>query len=74
MKKEKVADTNALCYANLAVVAEREGDYESAGKQWHNASEASLKPDSKLLYAQAAMRCEKKAREKKSGHTGPGSA
>ncbi|MGC8491361.1 MAG: hypothetical protein ACP5SH_06460 [Syntrophobacteraceae bacterium] len=67
MKKEKVADTNALFYANLAILAEREGDYENAGKQWHNASEASVKPDSKLLYAQAAMRCEKKAREKITG-------
>ena len=64
MKKKTVVDSGALYYANLAILAERNGDYENASRQWHRASEASLKPDAMLLYENASDRCERRAREK----------
>ena len=63
MKKKTVVDSDASYYANLAIFAERDGDYEGAGKLWHRASAASLKPDVMLLYAEASMRCERRAKE-----------
>jgi hypothetical protein len=62
-KKGTEGDTVHLYYANLAVVAERTGNYEDAAKQWHNASGASLKADSILLYKEAAKRCERRSKE-----------
>ncbi|MDR3566536.1 MAG: hypothetical protein P4L43_00755 [Syntrophobacteraceae bacterium] len=65
MKKKMEIDSIALHHANLAVFAERDGDFEGAGKQWHRASEASFRPDAMLLYKEAAMRCERRAKENK---------
>lgn len=63
MKRNRVVDARALHYANLAILAERDGDYQDASTQWHRASEASLEPDTTLLYEQAAFRCERKAKQ-----------
>jgi hypothetical protein len=63
MKNKTVVDSAALHYANLAIFAERDGDYEKASEQWHRAAEASLKLDTMLLYRQASERCERRARE-----------
>lgn len=62
-KKETTGDTGYLHYANLAVVAEQTGNFEDAAKQWHRASGASPKPDSAILYEEAAKRCERKSKE-----------
>ena len=62
MKKRTEIDAIALYHANLAVLAEREDNFEDAGKLWRKASEASLKPDATLLYKEASMRCERRAR------------
>ncbi len=64
MKKKRVIDAGALHYANLAIFAESDGDYEDASKHWHSASQASSEPDSILLYEQAAVRCERRAKER----------
>ncbi len=62
-KKGTEGDSVYLYYANLAVVAERAGNYKDAAKQWHSASGTSLKPDSILLYEEAAKRCERRSKE-----------
>lgn len=63
-KKGKVADSGALYYASLAILAEQAGNYGDAGDQWLKASETCSKPDAMLLYKEAAMRCERRAKEK----------
>ena len=62
-KKGPAVDSGNLYYANLAVVAEQAGNYEDAAKQWRRASGASLKPDSIVLYEEAAKRCERRSKE-----------
>ncbi len=59
-KKATAGDYAYLYYANLAVVAEQAGNYEDAAEQWRRASVASLKPDSIVLYEEAAKRCERR--------------
>ena len=63
-KRSTEVDSCTLHYANLAVLAERAGNYEDAANQWRAASGASLKPDSIVLYEEAAKRCERKSKEK----------
>ncbi len=63
-KKGTVVDSEALYYANLAVMAEKAGNYEDAAKQWRKASEGSLKRDAAGLYEEAAKRCERKSKKK----------
>jgi len=55
-KKGAAVDCGTLYYANLAVLAERAGNYEDAAKQWRRASAASLKPEAMALYEEAAKR------------------
>lgn len=62
-KNEMSLDSGYLYYANLAVFAEQAGNYEDAAKQWRRASGASLKPDSIILYEEAAKRCERRSKE-----------
>ncbi len=62
-KKGPAVDSGNLYYANLAVVAEQAGNYEDAAKQWRRASGASRKPDSIVLYEEAAKRCERRSKE-----------
>ena len=52
-----------LYYANLAVMAERTGNYEDAAKQWRRASGASPNPDTMVLYEEAAKRCERRSKQ-----------
>ena len=63
-KKRTAVDPGTLRYANRAVLAEQAGDYEDAAKQWRGASGASLKPDTIVLYEEAAKRCERTSKEK----------
>jgi hypothetical protein len=63
-KKRTAVDSGRLYYANLALMAEQAGNYEDAAKQWRIASGASLKPDSIILYEEAAKRCERRSKEK----------
>ncbi len=65
--KETTSDPRHLYYANLAVVAEQAGNYEDAAQQWRRASGASLKPDSMVLYEEAAKRCERRYQRRNSG-------
>jgi hypothetical protein len=60
-------DSGHLYYANLAVAAEQAGNYEDAAQQWRRASGASLKPDSIVLYEEAAKRCERRYQRRNSG-------
>jgi hypothetical protein len=62
-EKGTAVDSGILYYANLAVMAERTGDYEYAAKQWRRAPGASLKPDSIALYEEAAKRCERRSKK-----------
>ena len=63
-KKSTEVDSCTLHYANLAVLAERAGNYEDAARQWRVASGASLNPESSALYEEAAKRCERRLKEK----------
>jgi hypothetical protein len=56
-------DSGTLYYANLAVLAEQAGDYEDAAKQWRMASTVSLKPETIVLYEEAAKRCERRSKD-----------
>ena len=61
--KGTAVDSGILHYANLAVMAERTGNYEEAAKHWRRASGASLKPDKIVFYEEAAKRCERRSKE-----------
>lgn len=62
-KKPKASKNEHLQYANLAVLAEQAGDYADAAKHWREASQASVKIDSIVLYEEAAKRCERRSKE-----------
>jgi hypothetical protein len=62
-KKGTEIDSGTLYYANLAVLAEQAGNYESAAEQWCTASRASPNPDTSILYEEAAKRCERRSKE-----------
>ncbi len=61
--KGTAVDSSTLYYANLAIAAERVGNYADAAEQWRKASGASLKPESIVLYEEAAKRCERRSKE-----------
>ncbi len=61
-KKGKIVDTKALAHANLAVIAEQAGNFEDAAKYWQEASDASLNPNTRILYGEAAKRCDRKSK------------
>ena len=63
-KNGTAVDSARLYYANLALMAEQVGDYEDAAKQWRRAAGASLKPESIVLYEEAAKRCERRSKER----------
>jgi hypothetical protein len=62
-QKGTPVDPRILYHANLAVMAELGGNYEDAAMQWRRASVASLRPDSIVLYEEAAKRCERRLAE-----------
>jgi hypothetical protein len=61
-RKRTSEDSRRLHFANLALTAEEEGNYEEAAEQWRKASGASLNRGNVILYEEAAKRCEQRSR------------
>ncbi|MEN6439640.1 MAG: hypothetical protein ABFD97_13785 [Syntrophobacter sp.] len=62
-KSRTSVDSEALHFANLAVMAEQAGNYEEAAKHWAGASEASSGRDKMILYKEAAKRCLRRSKQ-----------
>ncbi len=61
-EKRRVVDSEALQFANLAILAEKVCNYEDAAQYWRKASESTQKTDAVVLYEEAAKRCERKSK------------
>jgi hypothetical protein len=62
-KKGVPVNSERLYYANLAIIAEQAGNYSDAVGHWRRASGASSERANIILYEEAAMRCERRAKE-----------